>query len=379
VPGGQDYPYIQCEGTKINARAYKDPVLRREAADEVYGVIYAEDGLAWLLKFCRRHHLRFVDLGSGVGNLLATASLCGEAVAGVELNKDYHAIALEVFDKLDVDAEFIANGDMFEWRPPPGLNLYFCNNEKLQGHSTRLLSYLLTMEPGSFIVTLLPLPISRLKRLCKGRATALGSSVTKGTTTVTYVEHVVNATKCSWAVNSNGGCIDWHVYAVTSPGQEPTVKGQTQGTAEPDLASQKKVGRVRRLRASSPKTPGPGRTRKRKTPPTKVNLVGGVFQEELPDVEPDDPGGDSFENDGYGRRVQSDSDDDADPFSEDDTPPRRRKRKSTRQKTAAKKKTCRSMETGKMKNLELRTVPFFMDAQWTHLECIGSAGQHPAV
>eukprot|EP01043_Picozoa_sp_COSAG02_P013975 COSAG02_NODE_567_length_20212_cov_18.927460_9_plen_134_part_00 len=57
-----DYPYIKGGTTKQDRTG--DPVLLREASDEVYGVI-GPDGMRWLLELCTRKRLMFIDLGCG--------------------------------------------------------------------------------------------------------------------------------------------------------------------------------------------------------------------------------------------------------------------------------------------------------------------------
>ena len=88
-----------------------------------------------------------------------------------------------LFEAFGLNASGLEEGDMFDWKAPTQVALYFCNNEKLQHLSNQLINKMLTLPAGSLIVTLVPLPLQRFKRGCRGAGIGMSFCKPNGSNT----------------------------------------------------------------------------------------------------------------------------------------------------------------------------------------------------
>eukprot|EP01050_Picozoa_sp_SAG11_P014086 SAG11_NODE_1701_length_4423_cov_2.759713_1_plen_146_part_00 len=117
-----EYPQVKLKFKANKAAKRQRQVKGPDPQSQTYGVIHA-NGLQWLLSTCHQEGRMFVDMGSGVENLVVVAAWVGLQVAGIELNPRYYSISVDLFEAMKEECgemdEKVVLGNMLDWRVVP--------------------------------------------------------------------------------------------------------------------------------------------------------------------------------------------------------------------------------------------------------------------
>lgn len=203
------------------------------------------EGLRWMLQFAKHKNLGFGDLGFGMGQLLAMATISGFETTGIEYSSYFFSRAEVLFEqlKLPFRSQMLARGNILDWRPHQSSWFFFLNNERFTELSAEILYWAPTaLCSGCYLGSLQPLPSTALKTR-RAREGVIGDYYCNGKKTITLVGEVKNFSVISWNCSQNDNSkigdsresstrvYKLYLYQIHDANQRADIVGVTFGTA----------------------------------------------------------------------------------------------------------------------------------------------------